>query len=276
MRKWKDAVLSSKKRLAMPVMTHPGIALMGNTVLATIRDPRLHFEAVQAVARTYPTVASTMIMDLSVEAEAFGAKVRFTEDEVPSVVARRVEDDLSIERLLVPALTEARVGQWIEASRLVANSISDRPVLAGCIGPFSLAARLYDVTEILTAILIEPESILSLLEKTSQFLISYVKAFKAVGANGILIAEPVAGVLSLDLCTQFSSNFVRRIVESVQDDTFSVILHNCGDTDTLVSSMQGTGAAGLHFGNRCTIVGALAQLPVRYAGIRKCRSGRCV
>jgi uroporphyrinogen decarboxylase len=29
----------------------------------------------------------------------------------------------------------------------------------------------------------------------------------------------------------------------------------------LVPSMHGTGAAGLHFGNRCTIVDALAQLP---------------
>ena len=261
MKEWKDFILSSKKRLAMPVMTHPGIVLRGNTVLATVRDPRLHFEAVQAVAQTYPTAASTMIMDLSVEAEAFGSKVRFSEDEVPSVVGRCVEDADSIERLRVPGLTEARVGQWIEASRLAAASISDRPVLAGCIGPFSLAARLFDVTEILTAILVEPESVVSLVEKTTQFLISYVKEFKAVGANGVLIAEPVAGVLSSDLCTEFSSRFVSRIVDQVQDDNFFVILHNCGDTDTLVSSMHGTGAAGLHFGNRCTLVDALAQIP---------------
>ena len=261
MRKWKDSVLSSKKRLAVPVMTHPGIALRGNTVLATVRDPQLHYEAVRAVAQKYPTAASTMIMDLSVEAEAFGSNVRFSDDEVPSVVGRCVEDADSIERLQIPAQTEARVGQWIEACRLAANSISDRPVFAGCIGPFSLAARLYDVTEILTTILIEPESVHSLLEKTTQFLISYVKSFKAVGANGVLIAEPVAGVLSSDLCTEFSSKFVGRIVEEVQDDNFFVILHNCGDTDTLVQSMHGTGAAGLHFGNRCTIADALAQLP---------------
>jgi uroporphyrinogen decarboxylase len=261
MLKWKESVLKSTKRLAVPVMTHPGIVLRGNTVLATVTNPRFHFEAVQAVAQKYPTAASTMIMDLSVEAEAFGASVRFAEDEVPSVTMRCVQDADSIERLAVPGLTQARVGQWIEASRLAAASISDRPVLAGCIGPFSLAARLYDVTEILTAILIEPESILALLEKCTQFLISYVRAFKEVGANGILIAEPVAGVLSVDLCTEFSSNFVRKIVDANQDENFMVILHNCGDTDTLVQSMHSTGAAGLHFGNRCNIVQALEQIP---------------
>jgi uroporphyrinogen decarboxylase len=261
MQLWKQSVLESKKRIAVPVMTHPGIALRGNTVLATVTNPRFHFEAVQAVAQTYPTGASTMIMDLSVEAEAFGAHIRFADDEVPSVIERCVQDAESIDRLQVPPLTNARLGQWIEASRLAANAITDRPVFAGCIGPFSLAGRLFDVTEVMTAILIEPESILALLEKCTQFLISYVKAFKAAGANGVLIAEPVAGVLSADHCTEFSSNFVRRIVDAVQDEGFLVVLHNCGDTDTLVPSMLSTGAGGLHFGNRCNIVKALEQIP---------------
>ncbi len=262
MNNWKQSVLESKKRCAVPVMTHPGIVLRGNTVLATVTNPRFHFEAVQAVAHQYLTGASTMIMDLSVEAEAFGAKIRFADDEVPSVMERCVQDAESIEHLAIPGLHQARAGQWIEASRLASAAISDRPVLAGCIGPFSLAARLYDVTEVLTAILIEPDSILALLEKCTQFLISYVKAFKAAGANGILIAEPVAGVLSVDLCSQFSSDFVKRIVDATQDENFLVVLHNCGDTNTLVQSMHSTGAGGLHLGNRCDILKALGQLPV--------------
>lgn len=261
MLKWKRSILESKKRCAVPVMTHPGIVLRDNTVLATVTNPRFHFEAVQAVARQYPTGASTMIMDLSVEAEAFGAAIRFADDEVPSVMGRCVQDAESIEQLAVPGLMQARVGQWIEASKLASAAIADRPVLAGCIGPFSLAARLYDVTEVMTAILTEPDSIFALLEKCTQFLITYVKAFKAAGANGILIAEPVAGVLSADLCSQFSSDFVKRIVDAAQDENFLVILHNCGDTDTLVQSMLSTGAGGLHFGNRCNIVKALEQIP---------------
>jgi uroporphyrinogen decarboxylase len=261
MRLWADGVRSSSKRLAIPIMTHPGIELTGHTVDETVHSSQLHSGAVQAVARTYPTGASTMIMDLSVEAEAFGAKIRFSENEVPSVTGRCVEDLESIERLSIPGISQARLGQWIEAARQAAMAISDRPVLAGCIGPFSLAARLYDVSEVMTAILIEPESILSLVDKCTQFLITYVRAFKSAGANGIVIAEPVAGVLSPELCTQFSSDFVRRIVHSVQDERFLVVLHNCGDTDSLVPSMHGTGAGALHFGNRCNITSALEQLP---------------
>jgi uroporphyrinogen decarboxylase len=261
MRLWAESVRTSPKRLAIPIMTHPGIVLTGHTVDETVHSADLHFQAVHAVAKTYPTGASTMIMDLSVEAEAFGSKIRFAADEVPSVLERCVHDAESIDRLQIPDLSQGRLRQAIGAARQAAAAIADRPVLAGCIGPFSLAARLYDVTEIMTAILTEPESVLALVEKCTRFLISYVQAFKSAGANGIVIAEPVAGVLSPDLCTEFSSDFIHRIVQSAQDETFLVILHNCGDTDTLVQSMLGTGAAGLHFGNRCTITDALKQLP---------------
>jgi uroporphyrinogen decarboxylase len=258
---WAKSVLASSERLAIPIMTHPGIDLTGHTVNETVHSSRLHSEAVRAVSKAYPTAASTMIMDLSVEAEAFGAKVRFSEDEVPAVAERCVHDVQSIEQLAIPSMVQGRLGEWIEGARLAAAAITDRPVFAGCIGPFSLAARLFDVTEIMTEILMDPDSILSLVDKCTRFLITYVQAFKSVGANGIVIAEPVAGVLSPDLCTQFSSDFIQRIVQNTQDENFLVVLHNCGDTDSLVSSMQGTGAAALHFGNRCNIEPALEQLP---------------
>lgn len=257
---WKNSVLASKRRLAIPIMTQPGISKIGRTVLEAVTDARLHAAAVRAVADTYPVAASTMIMDLSVEAEAFGAQVRFSDVEVPTVTQRCVSDAESIGRLEVPALTAGRAPVYVEAARLVSETVTDHPVFAGCIGPFSLAARLYDVTEIMTGLLIEPEAIHELLKKVTQFLVSYVLAFKEAGTGGVLIAEPVAGVLSAEHCSEFSSRYVREIVQSTQDESFFVILHNCGDTDQLVLSMQSTGAAGLHFGNRCAIVEALPKI----------------
>lgn len=54
--------------------------------------------------------------------------------------------------------------------------------------------------------------------------------FKLAGSNGIIIAEPATGLLSPAQCDEFSSQYVKRIVEAVQDDYFLVILHNCGNT----------------------------------------------
>ena len=74
--------------------------------------------------------------------------------------------------------------------------ITDRPVLAGIIGPYSLAGRLLDMTEIMILCYEEPEMVESVLEKATEFLIEYAKAFKEAGANGVCMAEPAAGLLS--------------------------------------------------------------------------------
>jgi uroporphyrinogen decarboxylase len=90
----------------------------------------------------------------------------------------------------------------------------------------------------------------TVLEKVTEFLIEYAKAYKAAGANGILMAEPVAGLLSPDLEEEFSSPYVKRIVDAVQDDHFAVIYHNCGDNAHLMlDSITSTGCAAYHFGN---------------------------
>jgi len=121
--------------------------------------------------------------------------------------------------------------------------IEDRPVLAGVIGPFSLAGRLMDVTEAMIYYYEEPEMVALLLDKVTEFLISYCKAYKEAGANGIVIAEPLAGMLSPALSEEFSAPYVKRIIDAVQDDEFIVIYHNCGDaTIQMIDSILSTGA----------------------------------
>jgi uroporphyrinogen decarboxylase len=97
---------------------------------------------------------------------------------------------------------------------------------------------------------VEPDMVHKTLEKSTAFLIEYAKAYKAVGANGVVIAEPAAGLLSPELCQEFSSDYVKRIVDAVQDDSFAVIYHNCGDNvPNMLSSILNTGCAAYHFGN---------------------------
>ncbi len=64
------------------------------------------------------------------------------------------------------------------------------------------------------------------------------------------------------MCEEFSSYYIREIVEATQDDGFMVILHNCGNTVDLVGSMVLTGAMGLHFGNVIDMADVLPNIPV--------------
>lgn len=259
--KWIDDVIHSNKRCAIPIMTHPGIELLGEKVLHAVTDGEIHYKAICALNEAYPqAIACTTIMDLTVEAEAFGAPLRMTDEEVPTVIGRLVSTFEEVDNLSIPSLDVARIPQYLKADFLAASSI-DKPVFAGCIGPYSLAGRLFDMTEIMMVIYTEPQIATLLLEKCTSFMINYCQAIKATGVAGVIMAEPAAGLLSNDDCFQYSSLYVKQIIDAVQDDSFAVILHNCGNTGHCTSAMIKTGAKGYHFGNKADMQEALKISP---------------
>jgi len=258
---WTKQILQSKKRLTIPIMTHPGIEAIGKTVKEAVTDGKVHYGAIKYLADNYDTAACTVIMDLTVEAEAFGAQVNMPEDEVPTVIGRLVSDEESVNALAIPGLSAGRVPEYILANRLAAENIKDKPVLSGCIGPYSLAGRLYDMSEIMVAIYIDPDAINTLLAKCTEFLIDYCKALKETGTAGVVVAEPAAGLLSDEDCMEYSTKYVKQIVDAVQDDSFMVVLHNCGNSGQCTHAMVESGAKALHFGNQIDLVEALKECP---------------
>lgn len=267
MKDWVAQVVARKEVLAMPVMTHPGIEQNDHTVRQAVSNGRIHAEAVLALARRYPTAAATTIMDLTVEAEAFGAGVVFSDEAVPAVTGRLLTSAEDIKRLQVPSLRAGRVPEYLKANLLAVrwvdadNGEQRRPVFGGCIGPFSLAGRLYDMSEIMVLIYEQPEAAHELLGKCTAFIEKYCLALRQTGVGGVVMAEPAAGLLSNDDCLTFSSQYVRRIVERVQDNHFIVILHNCGNTGHCTQAMVATGAAAYHFGNKCRMEELLPEVP---------------
>ena len=261
MKRWVADVIRQREVTALPVMTHPGIEMNGHTVREAVSNGRVHYEAVMTLTRRYPAVAAATIMDLTTEAEAFGTEIAFSDEAVPAVVGHMLTDVESINRLQVPSLSAGRIPQYLKANLLAAREITDRPLFAGCIGPFSLAGRLYDMSGIMMLIYENPDAAHTLLAKCTQFIEKYCQALKQTGANGVMMAEPAAGLMSNDDCQNFSSAYVRYIVNKVQDENFIVILHNCGNTGQCTQAMVSTGAAAYHFGNKCKMEEVIKDVP---------------
>ncbi len=261
MQQWVADIIRQKAVTALPVMTHPGIEQNGNTVREAVSDGRVHYEAVMTLTKRYPSVAAATIMDLTTEAEAFGAEIVFSDDAVPAVSGRLLPDVDSIYQLKVPSLSVGRIPAYLKANLLAARAIHDRPLFAGCIGPFSLAGRLYDMSEIMVLIYENPDAAHLLLQKCTDFIEKYCIALKQTGANGVMMAEPAAGLMSNADCRTFSSDYVKHIVDKVQDENFIVVLHNCGNTGHCTEAMVSTGAAAYHFGNKCKMEDVIKDVP---------------
>ena len=262
MKKWAAEQIAAERKKPLPVLSFPAVQMMGCTVAELIGDAGRQAEAMRLVAGRVDAAASVSFMDLSVEAEAFGSQVRVTDDEVPTVVGSVVGEDSDPDDLAVPAVGDGRTGLYVQAIREVAPKISDRPVLAGVIGPFSLAGRLMDVNEVMPLCYEEPELVHAVLEKCTEFICAYAAAFKEAGADGVVMAEPLAGLLSPELCGEFSAPYVKRIVDAVQDDSFAVVYHNCGGGAVAqMGEILSAGAAAYHFGNAVDMADVMPRIP---------------
>lgn len=262
MKEWLQQLKDAPAKKPMPILSFPAISLLGVSVREMISDSALQAEGMKRIADRVDSAAAVSLMDLSVEAECFGSQIVVSEDEVPTVKGSIVSSQEEVDALMVPAVGTARTGIYIEAVRRAKEEITDRPVFAGMIGPYSLAGRLADVTEIMLYCYDEPEMVESLLEKVTEFLIAYGRAYKEAGADGILMAEPLAGLLSPSLVEEFSSPYVKRIVDALQDENFLVIYHNCGNTTVQsIDSILSTGSAAYHFGNAIDMAEMMRHIP---------------
>ncbi len=257
---WNAARVGQKR--ALPILSFPAVQIMDANVEALVKSAELQAQAMAIVAAQTDTIAAISLMDLSVEAEAFGARIHFSPDEVPAIVDQLVSDEAEADALTVPPLSAGRAAVFIEAVRLAKARIPDKPVIAGMIGPYSLAGRLMDVTEIMYLCFDEPETVHTVLEKTTEYLIQYAQAMKGAGASGVMMAEPLAGILSPEMAAEFSMPYVRRIIEALQDDDFAVIYHNCGNTvPKMLEDIYALGASAYHFGNAVDMAEILQATP---------------
>lgn len=260
MRSWVADTISQPHKKPLPLLSFPCVSLLGVTVEALISSSDLQARGMEAVARRVDSAAAVSLMDLSLEAEAFGARIRASRDEVPTVVGALITDQAQADALAIPPVGAGRTGIYLEAIQKA--NIQDRPVLAGVIGPFSLAGRLLDVSEAMILCYEEPELVHTVLEKATAFLTDYCRAYRRAGANGVVMAEPLAGLLSPKLAGEFSHSYVRQIVDAVQEDDFAVIYHNCGDNaGRMARDIFGLGAMGYHFGDVIDLTQVLPSAP---------------
>ncbi len=261
-KKWFEDIVNGRNRRPLPILSYPAARFVTDNMEALLKSSELQAQVMKAAADRCQSAAAVTPMDLSVEAECFGAEISFFKSAVPVVANVLVQSAEDAGKLAVPQVGSGRTGIFIDAVKRAKALITDRPVLAGAAAPFSLAGRLMDVTEIMYMCFDEPETVHLTVKKCTQFLINYINALKQAGADGVILAEPVAGLLSPDLEAEFSAPYTKQLARAVGDDTFAVIYHNCGQSVTgMTESIFSNGCDAYHFGNAVSLPQMLKSAP---------------
>ncbi len=244
----------------MPIGVYAGLEITGASVKDAVTSSQHQTEAVFALHERFNTPVMLTAMDLSAEAEAFGCEIRMPEDDIPTVIGRLVTTAEEIDRLTIPSAGDKRTSVHLQTAQKLVAQANGLPVMGGLIGPFSLAGRLFGVSEILELSLTDPDLTERLLQKVTQFLLGYVQAFRDQGVDGVIMAEPAAGLLSPRGLAKYSSAFVRQIIDNSQTDDFTIVLHNCGAKIAHLPKILEAGAEIFHFGAPMDISQAITQV----------------
>jgi len=262
MEKWLSEQIANKDKGALPLLSYPSIQLMFITVDELCYDANCQAIGMRLLADRYNMPIAGGYMDLSVEAEAFGANCVHKRDEIPTITGQLIETQEEADALKIPEVGDGRTGIAVEGIQKAKILIPERPVFANCCGPFSLAGRLMDVNEILLETLVDPDLVHTVVGKATEFIIKYIKAFKEAGADGLIMAEPLAGLLSPDLMQEFSTDYVKKIVAEVQDEEFIIMYHNCaGGMEKKIEQTIDTGCRMFHYGDGANMVEILKKMP---------------
>ena len=262
MDRWSQDIIDSKDVRVLPVLFFPVLKNMDMGVIDSVTDAKYVAKAMREVIDEFPeTIAAVTGMDLTVDSEAFGAGVVFSEKQAPGVKKHPLNDISEVDTLVAPGMDAGRIMLFADAIEEAAKLIDDRPIMGGMLGPFSLAANLLEVSNALMQTVMAPDKMHKLLDICTDYLIERAKLYKSKGAQGVFVAEPTAGIMNPQMLDEFSNKYVKKMVDAVQDEYFYLILHDCGSVTKSAYTMYETGCKGFHYGNGVDMKDIMPQVP---------------
>ena len=81
-----DKTAKEDRSKTMPVLSFPAVQLLDISVKQLVSSADYQVQAMKLIADMCPTSVALSMMDLSVEAEAFGSQIRFFDMDVPTLL----------------------------------------------------------------------------------------------------------------------------------------------------------------------------------------------
>jgi len=205
--------------------------------------------------------------DTWVSAEAMGAKVGADDDNQPwgGTGDPLIKSAADIDRIPAPDIgAQGRYPLMIEALSRIVSQIGREVFIVACVDqyPFSLAAALMGINEIMTRIVDDPEFVRALMSRCEQYAAAYGRALADAGADLLSGGDSPAGLLGPKLYRESALPAEIRLVKELKATTRKpVSLHICGNATAILPDMATSGADVLELdhavdlGQACRTVG---------------------
>ena len=184
--------------------------------------------------------------DITAVSHTLGCEVKSMAQDSPYVITSHPYAEKSVDELDVPdnLLSLGRLPAYKEQFRILRDYSDTLAIYGASEGPFTAAANLMDVVNLMRCTIKKPETVEKILQVTTETLVRFVKFAAENGADYYTMAEPTT---SPDLFSpKFWQRFVAPCIKRIVDESpIPIVLHICGKTDPIIGMMCDTGVAGI-------------------------------
>ncbi len=217
------------------------------------KGPELFFRALMAEYEIVRADALTIGLDVyNIEAEALGCTVTYYSGDDVSIPAIPADGHLHYpgvdEFLKMPVPNPLKSGRMpvnIEVTKRIVKELEDEiPVRGAVSGPFSLAVMLFGVEEIFILAMNDPDELRKVLQKCSDVIQEYGKAFIDSG-SGIIVFDSQATpeLISPSMYGKLIMPFHKQLIDCFKNlGCEHVPLIIGGNTTSIIDDYIGTGA----------------------------------
>ncbi len=230
-----------------PLAVHYCARLAGISIREYTTNPKKLAECVIRYHERFEPDAVWLSADTWVSAEAMGAKVGASGDDQPfgGLGEPLVQTVGDIDRIPPPELERGRYPVMLEALTSIKQALGKDAFIVACFDqyPFSLAAALMGMNQIMIGLKEDRAVVQALMERALEYAVVYAAALGAAGADLLSGGDSPAGLIGPEMYQQLAWPFEQRLVTEIKRATGKpVSLHICGRATALLPYMARSGA----------------------------------
>ena len=250
-----------------PLAVHFCAGLAGYNLRRYTTDADAMAESVIRYYERFKPDAVWLSADTWISAEAMGATVGATADNQPfgGMGAPLIQSAADIDRIPVPdAGSQGRYPLMLKALSRIVEALGKDVFIVACFDqyPFSLAAALMGINEIMLKVYDDPPFVEALMARCSEYALAYASALSRTGADMLSGGDSPAGLMGPQLYREIALPAEQQLIARMKAATGKpVSLHICGNATPILPLMKTTGADVLELdhavsiSDACRIVG---------------------
>lgn len=171
----------------------------------------------------------TTQFSLGLEAEAFGATLRWYGNQPPNIIARSIQDFDALRKFRIPDMNGhpnlLRIRETVR--RLNHRLGGEVPVIVPVMGPFELAAAMMGMDLVMEMVLYHPDLASDVLGKTGEFFVAWCNTLLADGAHIPLLVSSFnnADILSSAMVRTYTLPLFLKLLPQIKAP---IIYHHGG------------------------------------------------